>query len=183
MCCKGSLAHPSWFFVGTVMALVSMGSSAQELIFEDGFETGDTSRWSVTVGLGPDPGSTCATAADVTSASFPYQLTGTFTDDPTGGTCDTMATNAVWFRYTPVATGDATVTLTNNTLTTSFSRLAIFTGASCDPYGAQVACVTSTSQTVSTTATLYSGTDYLIVFYTDGESYTMVDPEIDIVGP
>jgi hypothetical protein len=43
-----------------------------------------------------------------------------------------------------------------------------------------VACATSSNKTPSTTVTLTQGVTYLILFYTDGDSYTMIDPSITI---
>jgi hypothetical protein len=127
------------------------------------------------------PGEFCATAADVSAATFPYQLTGTYGQDPaTGGTCDTTPTNAVWFTYTPTATGYYTITTVNHTSTGAYSRLAVFQGASCSPLGTQLACVAPDSKTAATTVALTQGTPYLVLFHTDGDAYTMVNPSITI---
>ncbi|MCC6526961.1 MAG: hypothetical protein IT373_30215 [Polyangiaceae bacterium] len=127
------------------------------------------------------PGGLCQVAYDVSAETFPFTLTGTFEDDPTvGGSCDTTPTNVVWFSFTPSATASYTVSLVNHTGTFAYSRVAVFTGLGCVPYGSQVACTTASSTSVSTSATLTAGQPYLIAFYTDGNAYTMVDPEITI---
>ncbi|MBI4951162.1 MAG: hypothetical protein HY908_03950 [Myxococcales bacterium] len=127
------------------------------------------------------PGGLCQVAYDVSAETFPFQLTGTFGDDPTvGGSCDTTPTNVVWFSFTPSATASYTIDLANNTGTFAYSRVAVFTGLGCVPYGPEVACTTASSTGVSTSATLTAGQPYLIAFYTDGNAYTMVDPEITI---
>ena len=38
----------------------------------------------------------------------------------------------------------------------------------------------NSGKTATLTLTLQAGRSYLIVFYTDGDAYTMVDPEITI---
>jgi hypothetical protein len=153
---------------------------AQVPIFADGFESGDTSAWSVSVpGLS---GRSCDLPADVSNASFPYMLLGTFDDDPaTGPSCDATVTNTVWFTYTPSASDEYEIITTNNSSTNAYSRLAVFEGTGCDPYGTELDCQTSSSKTVTSTTLFNAGTSYLIMFFTDGESYTMVDPEIEIV--
>lgn len=132
------------------------------------------------VAPGPDPA--CAAAEDVSGMSFPHTVTGTFDSDPMqGGSCDTTPTNAAYFTYTPSVTGSYNITANNSSATNAYSRLAVFETSGCDPYGAELACVTNSS--VSATAsgvTLQAGTSYLILFYTDGDSYTMVDPDISI---
>jgi hypothetical protein len=126
-------------------------------------------------------GRSCDLPADISSASFPFQLVGTFDDNPaTGPSCDTAATNAVWFTYTPSASEEYEIITTNNSSTNAYSRLAVFEGTGCDPYGTELDCQTSASKTVSSTASFNAGTTYLIMFFADGESYTMVDPEINI---
>jgi hypothetical protein len=128
------------------------------------------------------PGSLCTEAVDVTDAtSFPVTLTGTFDDDPAvGGSCDTTPTNAVWFTYTPLVDGAYRITTTNATTTSAYSRLAVFEGTSCAPYGAQLACGVASGKTITQSVFLTAGTPYLILFHTDGTSYTMVNPSISI---
>ncbi|MFH2008250.1 MAG: Ig-like domain-containing protein [bacterium] len=128
-----------------------------------------------------DPGQICTTAADISAVAFPYQQSGTFDEDPAqGGSCDTSPTNAVFFQYTPPSTGMYTIDLQNHSTSAAYSRLAIFVTTSCNPYGAQVECVTANSKTLSSTVALNAGTSYLLMFYTDGNGYTMVDPEISV---
>jgi hypothetical protein len=165
--------------VFVLVILCAAAAPVHGLIFADGFESGDTSAWSATVPA--RPGTSCASAADVSAGPFPYQLTGTFDDEPAvGPSCDTTATNTVWFTYTPSLTDEFEITTTNNTATNAYSRLAVFQGTSCDPYGTEISCEATTGKTASVTASLTAGTTYLIMFFTDGDPYTMVDPEIDV---
>ena len=105
-----------------------------------------------------------------------------FSNSGTGGSCDTGATNAVYYTYTPATTGTYTITATNaDTSTNPWSRLAVFETAACSPYGNEVLCETAMSNAItSSSMTLVAGTTYMIMFYTDGSSYIMVDPTIDI---
>jgi len=163
-------SYQSWVVTGTRVG-----------IFSDGFESGDTSMWSATVPPYVPPGETCDSAANVSAEAFPFQLFGTFGDDPaTGGSCDTNANNTVWFSYTPAVTGDFLISLTNNTTTDAYSRLAVFSTTECSPYGTELTCATAVGKTVSDTVALTAGTPHLIMFYTDDESYTMIDPVIDL---
>jgi hypothetical protein len=169
-----------WF---VFVAACAADAYAQALVFSDGFEDGTTSAWSLTVSPDP-PGTMCADAADISAVVFPYQLMGTFDDDPpTGPTCDISPTNTVWYTYTPSFTGEHEILATNHTTTKAYSRLAIFEGTSCTPYGAEVDCQSDTSTSVTSTVALNAGTSYLLMFFTDGASYTMVDPEITISEP
>lgn len=153
---------------------------AQPVIFQDDFEYGDPGAWSLVVPSWP-AGESCSTPANVSWRTFPHQLPGTFTDDPaTGGSCDIVPNNVAWFAYTPMVSGDHQIALTNHTSTTAYSRLAVFETRACEPYGPEIECVTSNDQSVATSVALTAGTPYLIPFYTDGEAYTMVDPEIVI---
>ena len=182
------------------MAVATVDASTYTITFS-GVQDGDRYRLTVGTGVTDDcghplaaavnhiisiaapapPGGTCADAVDITSATFPYQLTGTFDDDPaTGGSCDTTPTNAVWFKYTPSASGTYNITVENNTTTGAYSRLAMFTGTSCSPLGTELGCLTQTSTTIDAEASLTGGTTYLILFHTDGNAFTMVDPSITI---
>jgi hypothetical protein len=126
-------------------------------------------------------GMACSDPEDLTGASFPVQLTGTFDDDPASGpSCDTTPTNVVWYTFTPSTTGWYEIQANNQTTTLAYSRLAVFEGTTCAPHGTEVACGTDSSTSVSTTVSLTQGTTYLIMFFTDGDTYTMVDPSIDI---
>jgi len=131
----------------------------------------------------PAPGEVCTDAIDVSGVAFPHLVVGDFSVDPTaGGSCDTTPNNAVFFSYTPTATGWYQIDLDNATTTIAYSRLAIFQTTACSPYGAEEACLTSTTTTIGANVELFAGQSYLILFYTDGESYTMIDPTITI-GP
>ncbi|MBW2526545.1 MAG: hypothetical protein JRI23_20355 [Deltaproteobacteria bacterium] len=127
-------------------------------------------------------GQTCGDAVDVTQASMPVTVPGTFDGDPVaGGSCDTTPTNAAWFQYTAPATGFYDVHAVNHTTTFAYSRLAIFEGTTCNPYGAELACWSALDQQVRGKVHLTSGTTYLLLFYTDSETYTMVDPSLSIL--
>jgi hypothetical protein len=131
---------------------------------------------------GANAGTTCTDAVDLTGASFPFNLTGTFEGDPaTGGSCATP-TNAVWYTYTPSVSGVHGL-YAENTDTTAWSRLAIFETAACNPYGTEVLCDTQGDEFITTGAYLDAGTTYLILFHTDGDSYPMTDPSITITPP
>jgi hypothetical protein len=127
------------------------------------------------------PGEACSTAVDISSASFPYDLTGTFDYDFVGGSCDTTATNAVFYRFTPETTGAYRINTENFTTTNAYARLSVFAGAGCGPYGPEVTCVTTSTKTAQAIVDMTGGTTYLIQVYTDGDSYTMVNPRISVV--
>ncbi len=130
----------------------------------------------------PPPGSFCNSPASLTGQTFPYGLTGTFDDDPpTGGSCDTYSYNAVWYEYTPASTGTYSINASNATTTNAWSRLAVFTGLGCTPFGTEVGCTTANATSITLNSlSLTGGQPYLIMFYTDGDSYTMVNPQITI---
>jgi hypothetical protein len=129
-------------------------------------------------------GELCTEAADVSAETFPFQLIGTFNHDPVvAPTCDDTPTNAVWFSYTPTTDGTYGITATNHTATAAWSRLAVFESASCDPLGTQVSCIANMALTATASVTLTAGTTYVILSYTDGDTFTMVDPEIAITPP
>jgi hypothetical protein len=152
------------------------------ILFHTDASTGEMTDPTIDVSLiSFEPGETCGPAIDVSSEAFPYQVSGTFGfDTGPGGSCDASPTNMVWFKYTPASTGLFDISLTNATTTSAYSRLAIFQGSDCDTLGAEVQCKTASSKTLATSVVLTQGTDYLLAFYTDGDSYTMVDPTISI---
>ncbi|MBW2457663.1 MAG: hypothetical protein JRI68_24375, partial [Deltaproteobacteria bacterium] len=52
---------------------------------------------------------------------------------------------------------------------------------SCAPFGAEVGCTTYSGKSITlSNLSLTGGQPYLIMFYTDGESYTMINPQITI---
>ena len=53
-------------------------------------------------------------------------------------------------------------------------------GTSCAPYGAELACETSWTDTAMATVTLTGGNTYLIAFFTHSNGASMVDPTITI---
>lgn len=129
-------------------------------------------------------GMTCADALDITGASGTISLTGDFTDDPaTGGTCDTTPTNGVWYKYTAAVTGVHSITAENATTTAAYSRIAIFETDACTPYGTELSCQLASSKVAAVGASLTAGTTYLILFHTDGGTYTMIDPKITVTPP
>jgi hypothetical protein len=126
----------------------------------------------------PPAGTTCSLPSSVGVGTT--QLIGTFGGDPVGGSCDTVANNAVWFEFTPAATATYVINLVNATVTNAYSRIVVYEGAAC--VGPQLTCITNAAKTVGSGAlTLTGGTSYRILFYTDGETYTMVDPTITIL--
>jgi len=145
----------------------------------------DGSAWPMTdpsITIAPDtvgPGETCALAYDVTGASFPVQLTGMFDMDPPAMSCDSSPTNAVWFSYQAPTTDYYSIQLTNTTAT-AWSRMAVFETTSCAPYGPELTCKSSTSQSIDATVLFTGGTHYLIAFFTDSSNYAMVNPSISI---
>lgn len=185
--------------IGTgTMGAVTENSSTTYSVDFTGVADGDAYTLSVGVGVtdscgtalgGPTdiiiaiqgPGAICSSPADVTSETFPFHLYGVFDDDPSaGGSCDPSPNNAVWFTFTPPPTTSYTIQLQNHTTTFAYSRVAVFQTIACGPYGAEIACEANSSRSISTTVNLTQGITYLILFYTDGESYTMVNPEITI---
>jgi hypothetical protein len=125
------------------------------------------------------PGDACLQAFDVTAAAFPHTEVGQFEFDPTViGSCvtDAAPANAVWFTYTPAATGPYQIELVNNTFTAAYSRVTVYDACG----GAEVACSELDDLAVDVTATLTAGTAYKIVYHTDDDAFTMVDPSIDI---
>jgi len=141
----------------------------------------DCTGYDTTACIAIPPGTTCASATDLSGATFPVQLTGTFDDDPaTGFSCESLPTNTVWFEFTPSTSGVYTVDATNNTTTDAWATLVILDGTACGPYDAELYCDTSMAKNASGSAVMYAGSTYLIAFLTDGDTYTMVDPEIDI---
>lgn len=134
----------------------------------------------ITVSPFPGPGESCSTAVDISSVSFPYQLAGVFDWQGEGGSCDQTASNAVFYVYTPPTSGSYEIHAQNTTSDFAFSRLAIFEGSSCSPYGQEVLCELSMARDVSTTVSLVGGANYLIQFYTDGQNFPMVGPVISI---
>ena len=182
--------------IGTqVGCAIGSGATASEISWLDAGETYlvavfsqsntnpmDDPSISITAAAAPAGGLMCEAADDVSAATFPYALTGTFNDDDyAGSTCDTTPNNVVWFRYTPTVTQPYTITANNATTTLAYSRLAVFESNACDPFGTEVDCTTNTDQDATLTGvTLNAGQEYLIAFHTDGETWTMVDPSITI---
>lgn len=126
-------------------------------------------------------GEQCPQAVDITGATMPVALSGTFDHDGWGNpSCDTSPTNTVWYTFTPSQSGVYEFRAQNYSGTNAYSRLALFAGESCSPLGTEVHCSTDSSRVVETPVTLLAGTRYVIAFYTDGQSYTMVDPTLSV---
>jgi len=145
----------------------------------------DFSSATFEVSLAPPPptGAICSNPIDLDTTGVPHQEIGAFdTNGATGGSCDTVADQAVWYNFTPPVTGWYTVDATNaETASFPYSRVAIFETTACAPYGAQVACQTANDNLISVpNVQLDAGITYTIMFYTDGASYYMVDPTLDI---
>ena len=56
----------------------------------------------------------------------------------------------------------------------------VFEGLSWSPKGAEVACEAENDTYITAPGNLTAGAPYLIMFFTDGTSFTMVDPSISI---
>lgn len=127
-------------------------------------------------------GTYCDWPIDVTSVSFPHGVTGVFDDDPavTTSCTDNTPTNAVWHSYRASTTAQHTILVENATTTNAWMRLAVFNGTGCSPLGSEIDCVQNSSKTVTITVSMTSGQWYRIFTYTDGLTYTMVDPQITI---
>jgi len=137
------------------------------------------------VELAPPPplGGACTDPIDLDTVGVPHTEIGQF--DSAGapaGSCDTTADNAVWYTYTPSTTGWYTIDATNaETATNPYSRVAVFETTVCSPLGAEVACGANAANAISMDYVhLTGGTTYLIVFYTDGVSYLMVNPTMNV---
>jgi hypothetical protein len=141
-----------------------------------------------------DPGHHCLSALDVTDLTMPLAaetecpegsncgaLIGEFDDDPAvGSTCDSTPTNAAWFRFTPSSGGNYKISLSNKTETFAYSRGAIFEGTDCGVLATPVVCATEFSKNMDLQAELEAGKTYTILFYMDGDTYTMLDSMIEI---
>ncbi len=138
----------------------------------------------ITIELEAEHGQTCADPEDLSGVTeWPHQMWGVFDDDPTAtGSCvDDDHFNAVWLSYQPASAGTYRVIAVNGTGTYAYSRLAVFTGLECDPYGDELGCATADTYYVAVTGLeLTDGEDYLILFHTDGDDYTMEHPAIII---
>ena len=149
-------------------------------------DTGDdftAATFEVSIAPPPPTGALCADPIDLDTTGVPHQELGAFeTNNATGGSCDTVADQVVWYNYTPPVTGWYTIDATNaETASVPYSRIAIFETTACTTYGPEVACQTEFSNTISVTnVQLDAGITYTIVFYTDGAQYFMVDPTINI---
>lgn len=131
--------------------------------------------------LSPSPGQTCDQAIDLSSETFPYTATGTFTWNPhVAGGCDSTIYNGAWFTYTPSATGwyDISGQLTQSTL--DDARLVVFEGSGCFPTGSGFACTAGTTDTGSALLQLTAGTTYTILLAANLSSDVNTDPIINI---
>ena len=109
------------------------------------------------------------------------QLTGVFEDDPAGiATCSNQTANAVWAVFTAPADGGYGIHSQNNSDTMAWSRLVVLDGESCSPYGPELFCATENDTSINGEVYLDEGATVLIVFLTDGEEWTMIDPVIRV---
>jgi hypothetical protein len=170
--------EPGGNTVSTVLELID-GTTYYIAYFTDGAWTFDPE-----ISLAQVDGYICDYPVDVSAGPFPYQLLGDFTADPgiTTGCPDNTPTNAVWYLFTAPVTANYDITAVNNTLANSWSRLAIFHTAACNPLGTELQCIQAGSLTIMATEFLTADETYLILFYTDGNGWPMEDPELTITG-
>ena len=95
-------------------------------------------------------------------------------------TCASAWANAVWFHFTPSESAVHELYANNTTTTQAYSRLVVLNGTGCDPYGGQVDCGTTSAKSITRRVSLDKGVHYLIGFFTDGATYSMVDPSLSI---
>jgi hypothetical protein len=125
-------------------------------------------------------GQNCANAEDISDATFPLQLNGSFTLDGVGGTCDPTATNGVWFTYTASATDNYKLSV-NNQDSSAWGRVAVYQSEGCESLAStEMQCTEFTAAGGEIPLSLEAGQTYKIHFYTDGESYAMTNPSISI---
>jgi hypothetical protein len=127
------------------------------------------------------PGSVCPMADDLTSATMPYTLNGTFDEDPLSiGSCASQPTNVAWFKYTAPTSDTYLIEADNQSTTGPWSRLVVLEGDSCSPLGTEVLCDTNTSSSIEGEVDMTAGQTYIIAFHTDGDTYTMVNPVMNV---
>ena len=129
----------------------------------------------------PTAGQTCDQAIDLTGETFPYTATGTFDWAPhTAGSCDSTIYNGAWFQFTPSTTDwyDISGQLTQSTF--DDADLIVFEGSGCFPVGAELACVSASTDTAEAKVQLTAGTTYTIVLASDSSFDDNTDPIIDI---
>ena len=178
--CNNSTTSGEAFTVGTVAIGDVFYMKAIAETAGDDFTSAD---FRVEIAPPPPPGGVCTDAIDLDAAGVPHTVTGQFDSaGAPGGSCDTTADNAVWYSYTPGTTGWYTIDAANTeTASNPYSRIAVFETTTCSPLGTEVACGSTAANTIHMDYNyLTAGTTYLIVFYTDGVPYFMVDPTINI---
>ncbi len=118
----------------------------------------------------------------VTASLGVTTATGSFEADLAADSfsCGATPFNVAWFSFTPAEAGEYDLTAVNASTTLAGSRLVVLTGDTCAPYGAEVVCGTAAGKTISRRVTLAANETYLIAFFTDGNTYTMVNPTLTI---
>ncbi len=59
--------------------------------------------------------------------------------------------------------------------------MVVLDGIMCNPYGFELFCHSANAKSITGTVDLAEGQTVLIVFMTDGEQWTMVDPVLTLV--
>ena len=125
-------------------------------------------------------GFSCENSEDVSASDFPAGLTGQFTVDGAGGSCSPVATNQVWFSYTPESTDNFKITVSNED-SSAWGRVVVYKSSGCESLLTfEVECVEFTASGGEVVAAMQEGETYKIQYYTDGESYPMTNPGITI---
>ncbi len=123
------------------------------------------------------PGDTCAKPIDITGKTFPYQVTGTFKEDPAkGSSCDSSLYNAAWFSYSPPADGWYRLSAINSAFGLSNMEIAIFDGTACDASDKEVGCANANTSGVALLAYLEAAKTYTLVVALDDPGQAHVDP-------
>lgn len=120
-------------------------------------------------------------AVDFSAEPLPFELSGSFEHAPEiGGRCDASPGGAAWFTYTPSVTDIHRIQLQSASSSVN-ARLAVFESPSCDPYGLQMLCETSSyPHLLSNPVRLTAGTEYLFLAHSHSNSFPLWDPKIDL---
>jgi hypothetical protein len=127
-------------------------------------------------------GASCDTIMEIPIAGETFTSEGNFTGAPAfTTTCsDNDPVNSFWFGFFPVESGTYSVVAVNQTTTFAYSRMSVYEGFSCDPLPTELSCDQAAGKTLTKSMDMVAGTPYMFLFYTDGSSWTMVDPTITI---
>ena len=124
-------------------------------------------------------GDECTNAAEVFMGENAF--TGIFHDDPIDVfSCADDMYNAIWLEFTAPEDGVYEIHAQNNTTTWPNSRMVILDGTDCSPYGSELLCSDSNARSMTEEVALTAGQTVLIVFSTNLDSNTMVNPVITI---